>query len=112
MASSVGAGESPTSGEARNTGGGVRSKIALACDTCRRRKSVPLPDERHAHADGRHVGRDAMASAQRARIAPMPSSTVYTGQRRPSRRSMYAHDRRYEHLANDSVPPILAWQIV
>lgn len=83
MASSVGAGESPTSGEARNTGGGVRSKIALACDTCRRRKSVTLPDERQIHADGYNVGRDVMASARRARIALMPSLTVYTGRRRP-----------------------------
>jgi len=76
----------------------VRSKIALACDTCRRRKLVPpllispclCRTFMFAYADGHGTGRDVMASARRARTAPMPSSTAYTGRQRPLQTSMQA----------------------
>jgi hypothetical protein len=78
-------------------GRAVRSKISLACDTCRRRKYIAsqkcdlsqVPELRSVGnlTSLSLVGPDATAGDRLAHIAPMPSWTVFTGRRRALQKS-------------------------
>lgn len=91
-------------------GRAVRSKISLACDTCRRRKYISLPCDQapELYRVGNLtslVGPDVTAGGRLAPIAPMPSWTVFTGRRRARQkseliRSLVVFPLSYCHLAN------------
>jgi hypothetical protein len=78
-------------------GRAVRSKISLACDTCRRRKYISLspcdqpPELRRVGNLTSLVGPDVTAGDRLAPIAPMPSWTVFTGRRRARQKSELIH---------------------